>query len=74
MRLLLLGRSGIEHRTLRCCDFHSVFFVPSTLRVSGVASLALGGHSAVDRDLGVIVVLERLGCCYEILFCLVSVM
>ena len=26
MRLLLLGRSGIEHRTLRCCDFHSVLF------------------------------------------------
>ena len=39
----LLGRSGIEHRTLRCCDFHSVLFVPSTLRVSGgAASLALG--------------------------------
>ena len=27
MRLLLLGRSGIEHRTLRCCDFHSVLFL-----------------------------------------------
>ena len=27
MRLLLLGRSGIEHCTLRCCDFHSVLFL-----------------------------------------------
>ena len=54
MRLLLLGRSGIEHRTLRCCDFHSVLFVPSTLRVSGAASLALGepfrSGSRLGRD------------------------
>ena len=31
MRLLLLGRGGIEHRTLRCCNFHSVLLLPLPL-------------------------------------------
>ena len=52
MRLLLLGRSGIEHRTSAAATFIACFFVPSTLRVSGAASLALGGPFRSGSRLG----------------------
>ena len=61
MRLLLLGRGGIEHRTLRCCNFHSVLPVaPSTLRVSGAGGVGLISCVRIDGNLAEVVVLVRL--------------